>query len=249
MPETLFLTGYVLFVLLLFQPFGTHEYQHPYKLLQLFGYALLALVFYPVLRLSLLFLFSGPYSVRKEAGLLSLSFTLLIVSGFFYHALVIVGQVDWQRLLPFTINGIIVLILPFCALLYHSATKAKKQTVGQARAATLEIKGTSQYENFYFNAADVLYLRSNGNYVMIYFQKEGQLKHEMVRNTLSQVSGQLPGASFTAIHRSFLVNIKKFDKLLREDGKHVLLNKQFEIRLPVSRNQVPLIEKKLKDHS
>jgi len=71
----------------------------------------------------------------------------------------------------------------------------------------------------------------------------------MIRNTLNQLSGQLSATGFSVIHRSFMVNIKKFDKLIREDGKHILLNQEFDIRVPVSRSKVTLIEEKLKDHS
>src|SRR4051812_3794360 len=86
--ETAFLMGYTLFVLLLFQPFGTHEYEHPYKKMQLLGYGLLVLVFYPAIRGGLMLLPASNHSIKKEALLLLASFMLLIVLGFFYHAAV-----------------------------------------------------------------------------------------------------------------------------------------------------------------
>jgi hypothetical protein len=247
--EALFLLAYALLVLLIFQPFGTYEYAHPYKIAQLSGYGLLILFLYPPVKKGLLLFTTGAtYDLKQEVRMLFASFCMLTVLAFFYHALVVTHYLSWRHLPMFMLYGFAFWALPFFSIVMYKKLKATgdpEKTIGN----TLEIKGTNLYEHFCFNAADIVYLKSNGNYVMIYCQKDDGIKHEMIRNTLNQVSGQLIGNDFTAIHRSFLVNAKKFDRLLREDGKHLLISRKFDLRLPVSRNKVGFIEQKLKDHS
>lgn len=247
--EAGFLTAYVLFFLIAFQPFGTYEYDHPYKIIQLGGYGLIVALCYPVLRKSLSGLRYNNYFLKHEALVLMSSFLIIIFLAFFYHGLVIMRDFSWKNLPVFGRFGIIFMVPPFCALLYHGRYKANKKDNGKLPGEKLEIKGTNLSEQFFFNTTDVFYLRSNGNYVMIYFQKDGLIKYEMVRNTLSQVSEQLHGTDFVSAHRSFMVNARKFDCIVREEGKHLLVNRQFDIRLPVSRNNVSSIEEKLRDHS
>ena len=74
------------------------------------------------------------------------------------------------------------------------------------------------------------------------------MKHEMVRNTLGQVGSLLPEPDFIPIHRSFIVNYKNFDSLIRAEGKHFLVNSKLDLRLPVSRNYIRNIANMLKDH-
>jgi len=251
--DALFLCAYFLIVLFIFQPFGTFEYAHPHKMLQLSGYCLLILFGYPLIKKGvLLFSKNNPvYSMRQEFTNAFIVFASLTILGFFYHALIIKNHVDLMHLPVFMVYSFGICILPFAGLLYQKWLKVHTNTglpENHTNNTKLEIKGINLYETFYFNPSDILYLKSNGNYVLIYFQKDGEVKHEIIRNTLSQVSGQLVANDFTNIHRSFLVNAKKFDKVIREDGKHLLIAQKFDIRLPVSRDKLTLIEKKLKDH-
>lgn len=247
--ESVFLTVYILFVLFLFQPFGTDRYDNPYKSLQLAGYGLLVFVSYPLLKRIFLLFKPTVYTIKHEVFVLTSCFLLLIFNAFCYHGFVIEETFQWKHLLTFAWIGLVVMILPFLALLYKAYVEVRSQVSKPSPAnQELEIKGINLGEHFYFNVSDVFYLRSNGNYVIIYFQKEGALKHEMLRSTLGQVVSQVSATDFMAIHRSFMVNVSKFDKLIKENGKAVLLNKQFDIRLPVSKSNLEYIEKKLKDH-
>jgi len=181
--ETLFITAYALLVLFIFQPFGTYEYAHPYKLARLSGYGLLILLLYPLLKklLGARPNASGRF-LKQELLTLLFAFLLLTIAAFFYHGLVISKSLHLNHLPLFILYGSGFWLLPFAALLYHQWLKAQKPAGNhpllKAANPRLEIKGTSQYENFYFNPDDVFYLKSNGNYVMIYFKKDGGIKHE-----------------------------------------------------------------------
>jgi hypothetical protein len=249
--ETLFLSAYTFLFLLMFQPFGTFEYAHPYKILQLAGYGLLVIFFYPLLKILVLELFfrkPKAYSLGSELLVFLLVLLLLTSVAFLYHGWFIAQRISFSHLPVFLSYGLSIWSLPALAFIYYYRRPAGGEAVviPPLAKSTLEIKGTNLGEQFLFNPGDIYYLKSNGNYVLVYFQKAGQLKHEMLRNTLSQVSGQLP-ADFIPIHRSYIVNHKNFDRLVKTEGKQLLVSRQFDIRLPVVKQYLPVLERKLKD--
>lgn len=75
------------------------------------------------------------------------------------------------------------------------------------------------------NMYDILYIQSDGNYLTI-FSKD---KKYVIRQTLDWVLEQLDNLMFYRIHRSFIVNLKKVERL---GNRCVLINQQ---ELPVSR--------------
>ena len=74
--------------------------------------------------------------------------------------------------------------------------------------------------------ADVLYFESPGNYVSIVFPERKLLSYL----TLKSLEEQLPAGLFFKVHRSFLVNFVKIEKI--EENHLVLAGK----RIPISRN-------------
>lgn len=74
--------------------------------------------------------------------------------------------------------------------------------------------------------SDVLYFESTGNYVSIVFPDKKLLAYL----TLKSLEEQLPSNRFFKVHRSFLVNFSKIDKL---EDNHIILGGK---RVPISRN-------------
>jgi hypothetical protein len=253
--EAFFLSAYTLLCLFIFQPFGTYEYSHPHKIMQLGGYGLMILVLHPIFRKLSLQAGKNASSFLWEFVRFLATLLCLALVGFFYHGLVINGELEWTHLPVFLWLSGLFWLLPILAFLFSGLQRSRQpipvetdQTLEHTGNKKLQLKGSSPYENFYFNPTDIFYLQSNGNYVMVYFRKEGELKSAIIRNTLNQIAGQLPGSDFTTIHRSFIVNLKQFDRLIREEGKPLLINQAFNVRIPVARNKISLIEEKLSDH-
>jgi DNA-binding LytR/AlgR family response regulator len=81
--------------------------------------------------------------------------------------------------------------------------------------------GAEQVKVFY---DEILYLEATGNYVT-FFLKDKKL---LSRSTFVEAMSLLPTGNFIRIHRSYIVNVKKIDKL---EKQQVTLN---NIKLPVS---------------
>jgi hypothetical protein len=74
----------------------------------------------------------------------------------------------------------------------------------------IQISSRLKKEELSFYPGQFLYAESDGNYVVFHLFCEKKLRKEVIRNSLSEIEGQLSGIShFSRIHRAFIVNVKK----------------------------------------
>jgi hypothetical protein len=243
--ETLFFACYSFFVLLIFQPFGTNEYKHPFKAWQLAGYGIIILSLFPLMRL-LFIKYIRNFTIGIEIFNLAITLLMLTLLSFFYHGIFIQGSIDPAHFPVFSLYCFSVWVVPACIFVYF-----RSQPIPEAVKANIaegaEIKGQSRYENFHFNTDDIVYLCSKGNYVQIFFKKDNSIRSEIIRNTFHEVKNQLSPEEFTTIHRSYMVNIRNFDKLHKADNKILLLSTSLKISLPVSKTYIDQIKLRLMD--
>jgi two-component system LytT family response regulator len=105
----------------------------------------------------------------------------------------------------------------------HKAHEALQHQAGQNNqlgGSSMFIK--SGYETVKVNFADVLYLESAGNYVTFVMAHQ---KPILTRLTMSETVTLLPANAFVRVHRSFIVNKLKVDRLERHQvhiGEHCI---------------------------
>jgi hypothetical protein len=100
------------------------------------------------------------------------------------------------------------------------------------------IRITSQLkkEDLSFYPSEFQYAESDGNYVIFYLFKNGQVKKEMIRNSINSVEQQLSGIPyFFRTHRAFIVNLRK---VLSKQGNtlgYIIKLDENTTKIPVSR--------------
>lgn len=107
----------------------------------------------------------------------------------------------------------------------------------QQNHAPLLIKSENNTIELQLNAADLIYLKSDGNYVEIYFKHAAQVQKKVIRNRLKTLEETLPAQLFFRCHNRFVVNGKH---ILQIEGNARNLNlylKNIEQPLPVSRTK------------
>ena len=68
-------------------------------------------------------------------------------------------------------------------------------------------------EEMSFYPSEFLYAESDGNYVNFYLQREGEIRKEVIRCSISSVEDQLSDFPFLLrTHRAFIVNLKKVEE-------------------------------------
>lgn len=223
------LSAYVF--LLVFQPFGTYNFEHAYKFSLLSGYGVILFVAYALISVLL----------RKKRGTIAIElfriFLVLLLSiflNFVYHGWFInQAPLQWNNL-PYIGFYTLSLYSPI-ATIYFLLRVDKRHSYYEKNNSSIErlsIKPAiilSQMNDCHLGLVDIpngnqslkllpsdfIFAKSMDNYCMIYFRKDGTVKKQMVRITLSRLSELLNTMSIHRCHRSFLVN---FEKILVKEG-------------------------------
>jgi DNA-binding LytR/AlgR family response regulator len=210
------------------------------------GYGLVILILHPPVKLLLAQLFRKKFNLGSEILVTCFTLPVIATASFLYHAWFIKQQLNWAHWPMFTMYCLLTWSLPAFFLVY---TKFRKAPAAKAEKAVMEISGQSRYENFTFNNSDIVYLKSTGNYVQIFYKKEGAVRSEIVRSTFGKVREQLPEQDFAAIHRSYIVNTKNFDRVIRSGTSFLLVNQSLDLSLPVSKTYLDTIKTRFTDRT
>ena len=84
---------------------------------------------------------------------------------------------------------------------------------------------------------DIIYMKSDDNYVNIFYSDENKVKKELVRSTLKSISLNLQ-FPFLRVHRSYLVNFNKVRKVEGNNQSLQLTLQEIDSVIPVSKTYV-----------
>ncbi len=95
--------------------------------------------------------------------------------------------------------------------------------------------------------ADLVYVKSDGNYVEVFYINDGQLQKKLVRNRLKNIEAVLPRLPFFKCHNSYVVNGLHILKV-EGNARNLMLNmKNVPESLPVSRSKARALSLFLED--
>ncbi|MEO1260824.1 MAG: LytTR family DNA-binding domain-containing protein [Bacteroidota bacterium] len=212
--------------LMVFQPFGTREFQHDYKYLFLAGYGVV--ISMTIFLLSRLLpplipkIFSEEHwTVGKHILFLILAFSLVFFACYVYKDVFLGQPISWQGFMGFFPVALSVAVFPIVGMVVgdyvvqlkrytKGAENAnrhfskKEQAESPAKVALLDENGKTILEAL---PSQILYLKAADNYVEIHHLPEGQPVRTIVRNSLSRLEQTLGAVGFVRCHRSYLVNL------------------------------------------
>lgn len=93
---------------------------------------------------------------------------------------------------------------------------------------------------------DFLFAESEGNYTTIHFLQKDNLQKQLLRLSLKNLEEQLGSGSIIRCHRSFIINTNKVVKMKGNAQGYKLFIEGIETFIPVSRNNITEMKKKLK---
>ena len=147
--------------------------------------------------------------------------------------------------LKFTSIG---LILPYAfsimilALIYQNT---RTSSVSQARDPEnpdlLHIRDEREQVKFSVRRSYILYLESTDNYITIFYMHEGELKKELVRNSMKKMETEWAESGLLRCHRSFMVNVENIEWIKKEGRNYQIRMKKVDTIIPVSRGYVPAV--------
>jgi len=93
-------------------------------------------------------------------------------------------------------------------------------------------KGTLQID-----LMNLFYIKSDGNYVEIFYKQNQKLQKELMRNSLKAIEEQLSDDLFFRCHNRFLINVNHIQKVDGNARNFDLILEDIEEKIPVSRNK------------
>lgn len=219
----------ITFILLVFQPFGTANFEHPYKWLLLSGYGLVTLVAGLATYAAWVWIADEKYldrwSILDELMFVFSTALLSVVGCYLYWAFSFGEGLYVSSFLNFLVVATCVACLPLSAyLLYlyysyrhiHFAEVVPDPATPVAAAAPLptqlQIIGTGRQDKLRIPLSDWLFIQSEDNYIIVHSSNGGQVARHILRCTLREAEQQL-GALVLRCHRSTLVNPQKIVQL------------------------------------
>ena len=255
----------------LFQPFGLINIQYKYKTLFLLGYGLVTMFALAVMIFVFPKVFSGFFCEKNWTVGKQLFFSLLIilfigVGNYFYSALVFhLSEQWWKALLMMMVFTMLIGVFPVGVIILLAYNKYLRQNIREATQVNAGMHKTGIYrevrhgemitfpssnrsdEPVTLSVDDFLFVRSDGNYLEVYFSEPGGQQRRLIRNTLSGIESLLHKhfPPLMRCHRSYIVNLSKVEKVDGNAQGLLLKLKNCDVQIPVSRKFIPVLRSKL----
>jgi len=232
---SLLVTFILVFILFFLKPFDMISYVPHEKWYLYFGYGL-SLFFSHLIIIFVedkIYLKQGKkWYVKNEIFIKLLYFLIGSLIIYFYHFLFVkTFQHPWTSFPAFVLNYTLPFFLMFLPLMvFYRNMKGKFYNEAEEKVL---FKGTNKSEKFNLKRKDILFARSENNYVFIYYIDGEIVKKIMLRNTLSKIHGQAP--FFIKSHRSYLINPDNLLSLKGNTQNATLQLRLFEEKIPVSK--------------
>lgn len=244
------------FFLYTFQPFSINWSEHKYSFLTIcMVHSLTA-----ILALLPVFLIAdsmvpdkNSWTVYKEIGLISIGFFLVGVGNFLIRDYIYSSQHHhnwttaylWEEISNAFLIAII--LYPIIIIFNNYRLKTKYTKEGQLLSPTTTEKSlaVASQKMTFLNSAGIselelteeqfLFVKSDGNYITVYFKNQEQVEKKLIRSTLTALSNQYP--HLFQPHRSYLVNLDKISRIGGNSQGYTLHFDNCDIAIPVSRNK------------
>ncbi|HLO60223.1 MAG TPA: LytTR family DNA-binding domain-containing protein [Bacteroidales bacterium] len=137
-------------------------------------------------------------------------------------------------------------------LLYKEVTRNFKpeSTTDKPDASgnLIHINSRLKKEELSFYPNQLLFIESEGNYVVFHLVSDGQCRKEVIRNSMNDIEQQLVSVGyFLRVHRAFLVNMKKIRLKKGNTLGYKLKLYGTETEIPVSRQRIGLFDQLMND--
>ncbi len=238
--------------LIIFQPFGTEGFNHPYKYLILFPYTLIFGAAFFIS--SLCFYRFNDWNLGSELFKIFVILLLGSVFSYFYNSLFIshvklsFENYGYMFLYCLAIGIPISAIYILSRYIYlknnheHIARDINRQSINeiQHRKKTV-LTITTHATELKIAENDFLCVRSMENYCTVYFLENHKVKKLLLRISLSNILVQVETDTIKRCHRSYIVNLGKVKSLKGNAQGYKMILTETDFEIPVSRSFISVI--------
>ncbi len=241
------------FILIVFEPFGTDQFVHPYKTLILMGYGITSastVALYYVLSLYAINKNrESRWNIMYETIDLFICLIISMLATYVYYSLVFEIGFNLSRMLGFLEVAMAVSFLPtlavFIYLFYEYRGVIRSTMTISSSTATLgkvTLRGTGKNESIETSLDALRFIKADDNYVIIHLFDGDKEQRHMIRSTLKLISQQLDNTIFYQCHRSYIINTKVIHDLIGNKNSAKLILSESSKSVPVSRSHYDFIK-------
>ena len=243
--SAIFLGFFVALILIGLKPYEKSIIDHPHITLVRIGVGLICTVVYIIGYEILLKWFKNVKFNQAKLILFDVFLALIsVILIFFYDRLIVVK--DGHVTIGFLLEYILLIALPFYPIIlfiFHFLKMSvfpiriyppiEKEYIS-GREDVLVLKEDNGTVGFSVKLENFLYIQSQDNYIEIHYLKDGDHAKHLMRGTLKKI---LKDFTFLLrIHRSFLVNPYKVERLVGDSNKSSISFKDVGVSIPVSKS-------------
>ncbi len=117
-------------------------------------------------------------------------------------------------------------------------TKEKKKTIQtEKKAKTISLTSDNKKDVFEIDINNLVYITSEGNYVCVFTKKNGQLKENILRTTLTKIYSELSDYNhMIRCHKSYIINSNHIREIRGNARGYTLQSSSITFPIPVSRS-------------
>ena len=246
-----------------FKPFNVNlsEHKMPYVMTSLMHS--LAAITVLILFFFILHIFSrlkDQWNVRKEICFLALLLLFIGIAQFLIRDIIYNNPHNWswhyffeEIRNTFLVGMLFVLILVplnFSRLYYKNQKQAGALSLWQNEknpGTPVFIKTSLKSDDFYLDSSELVFAKSEGNYVEVYLTENDQIVSKLKRISLKELERQLKDdPKIVKTHRSFLVNVQFIEEIAGNAQGYKLKLKNWPESISVSRNMISSFESSLR---
>jgi len=200
------------------------------------------------------------WTIKKNIIFIVVQFLIVTVLNWIYNSIIGKDITEQHSLFFFVFITVSVGIIPTFFLIYiieKNLTRKNKKIATNFtenikhqksinKSTIINLVSKNKDETITIDLKQLLCVKSEGNYLKVYFLKENRIVSKLIRNSISKVEEQL--IIFEQVkrcHRSFLVNLGKVDKMTGNARSFNLHISSLDFTIPVSRSFPKEVFKKL----
>jgi len=262
------LVGILFYILLIvYQPFGTSQFEHTFKYLLLAPYAIITTFsFYIVNILSMQW--KKKWTTGREILKIFLILFIISILAYFYNTLFLSRvRLSFENFLymfaySVAIGTPVSCIYILAKYIYLSNNSQFNEEEGNLESdniadtdhclaieRSLKLCIISENSNIFMEIAveDFVFAEAADNYCVLHFYENDILKNEIIRISLTKLLDQIQRDNIRKVHRSLIVNLKKVIKFKGNTSGYRITLENMNKELRVSRNYIgsvaPLLKK------
>ncbi|WP_313093079.1 LytTR family DNA-binding domain-containing protein [Chryseobacterium flavum] len=238
--------------LIIFQPFGTENFQHPYKFLLLFPYCIIFGITFLITNL-MVYRFTH-WNIGAEFLKIVIILFIGSVLSYFYNSLFLshvkleLGNFFYMFLYSLAVGipiSIIYVLSRYIYLknIYENSARDISQhiTVPTTELRQNPLKISTQSTELIIDENNFLCIQAMENYCIFYFLENNNVKKILIRISLTNALLQIETNFIKKCHRSYIVNLGRVKSLKGNAQGYKLILTEIDFEIPVSRTFISSI--------